>query len=69
MNEVQQKLFEITKAWNEYEDSMGEQAALELACQEQGTDSDWYYENMVEEHEVVNKHLRELYDARENKGK
>lgn len=54
-------LFEITKTWNEYEENMGENAALEVACSENGKSSAWYYDNMFKHHENVNARLKKLY--------
>lgn len=61
ISEIENKLFEITKSWNEYEDDMGENAALEVACSQNGTDSGWYYSNIFNHHENVNKRLAKLY--------
>jgi hypothetical protein len=61
LNRIQRKLFDITVEWNDLEDDMGEQAALEVACSQNGVDSDWYYDNFPAEHEIVNAHLSKLY--------
>jgi hypothetical protein len=62
MNKVQQALFDITIDWNDLEDDMGENAALEVACSQHGKTSSWYYDNMFEHHEVVNPALRAFYE-------
>jgi len=62
-----QKLFEITKEWNELENSMGENAALEVACETNNTTSDWYYSQMSIHHAEVNNRLRELYEKSKTK--
>lgn len=36
----------INKTWCELEESMGEMAALEVACEQHGKDSDWFYGNI-----------------------
>ena len=46
--EIAEKIRIITEDWDFYKDSMGEMAALEVACQQHGVDSDWYFENMSE---------------------
>lgn len=40
------KIKRITESWGELEEIMGEMAALEVACQEEGVDSEWYFENL-----------------------
>lgn len=61
LNRIQQKLVNITLAWEDYEEDMGENAALEVACQEEGVDSDWYYNNFAAESDVVNAYIEEVY--------
>lgn len=57
------KLAEIIIAWDELEENMGEYAALEVACQQNGyKDSQWFCENIVEygnEVDVLVKIMRE----------
>lgn len=41
------KLMEsINQTWCELEDHMGEFAALEVACEQHGKTSDWFYDNI-----------------------
>lgn len=40
------KMEKISREWGELENSMGEMAALEVACENNGVDSDWYWDNI-----------------------
>lgn len=61
MNLKINKLVEITLDWNENEETMGENAALEVACEMNKTNSQWYYDNMAIYSDEVNKRLNEIY--------
>ena len=41
-----QKLADINIAWCENEKSMAEFAALEVACENHGVDSQWFYDSL-----------------------
>ena len=64
LSKIEQILFDITLEWNELEDTMGENAALEVACQQHGKSSQWYYDKMMDYHKNVNLELRKYYDKK-----
>lgn len=43
------KLAEINILWCEYEKNMGENAALAVACEQHGVDSQWFYDNLCKD--------------------
>ena len=62
MNIKINKLVEITLDWNDNEEHMGENAALEAACEINGVDSQWYYNNMAIYSDIVNERLKRIYE-------
>lgn len=68
LTELQKKLFDITLDWNKNEETMGENAALEVACGQHGVTSQWYYDNFVDHAAVLSPALRVYYESK-NKDK
>lgn len=69
MTPTQQRLVNINVAWCDYEDNMGENAALEVACQEEGVTSQWFYDNVPDHIEVLNVECQKIWDARKTRVK
>lgn len=54
-------LVDITLDWNDLEDDMGENAALEVACSQHGKTSGWYYDHVFDHGDEMNQRLRKIY--------
>lgn len=44
--EVIETLRVITEDWGDMSETMGEMAALEVVCQQNGVTSEWYYDHV-----------------------
>lgn len=64
-SKIQKKLISINVSWCELEETMGENAALEVACDQHSVSSQWFYDNFADNSEEVTRGCREIWDQKE----
>ena len=67
ITKTQQKLININIDWCELEESMGENVALEVACQQNGvSSSQWFYDKLFEGNngDVVNRECEKYWSKK-----
>lgn len=65
LTKTQQKLFDINIESCENEKTMGENAALEVACSAHGVTSQWFYDNYADHSIEVNEACEKHWSSKE----